>query len=174
MTKEEFESRVQSLVGEQIKKVNYYEMIYSDHGEYWGLNPDFDSLDYGVDFEMESGAIKGIIWGNEFYQYGISLIPGSLDTELERSSKIDVSYKNRWLEVIGKKIKSAKIIWASVEEGRFKKKIYYPENLILTFGENNMVCISALEIGDDSYFAADNITVFFDESIARKYCDINT
>ncbi len=171
MTKEEFETKVRSLIGERISKVRYFEIDYEGGQEYWNSNSSFDSLDYGLDLEMESGTIKGIIWGSEFYQYGISLISASLDTELKSSRKIAVSEKSRWHELIGSEIKNVKVIWSWVKEvGLFKKKIYYPQDLVLTLSENKVVYISALEIREDTHFGmADNITIFFDTVTACKY-----
>ena len=136
MTKEEFESKVQSLVGERISKVKYFEINYEGGQEYWNSDLGFDSLDYGLDLEMESGAIEGIIWGSEFYQYGVSLVSASLDTELKSCQKIDVTKISRWHELIGNEIINVKVIWSWVKEvGLFKKKIYYPQDLVLTLSE---------------------------------------
>ncbi len=171
MMQEEFESKVHSLIGERISRVKYFEIDYEGGKEYWNFNSGFDSLDYGLDLEMESGAVKGIIWGSEFYQYGISLVSVSLDTELKSSRKIDVTEISRWHKLIGSEIKNVKVIWSWIKEvGLFKNKIYYPQDLVLTLSNNKVVYISALEIREDTYFGmADNITIFFDKVTACRY-----
>ena len=180
MTKEEFEFRVESLVGEQIERVRYFELNYEDIKNR-NNNPDFDSLEYGLDFEMMSGVIKGITWGNEFVQYGISII-SSLATELKesKSKNIDVSANNRWLDIIGRKIESVEVKWGWVKEsGFFKKKIFYPQDFVLRFTGDKVVYISSLEICGKSHFGGtdhidgtDHITVFFNKAIASKYIEI--
>ena len=171
MKKEEFESSIQNLVGEIIQRVSYFEIAYENGKEYWNSEPEFDSLDYGLDLKMGSGVTKGIMWGGEFYQYGISLVPASLDSQLKGNRKLDVSTVSRWQELIGSRIKSAKVVWPWVKEhGLLKEKFYYPQDLILTFLGGKKVYISALEIRENKPCGlADNITVFFDKTIASKY-----
>jgi len=173
MTRNEFESNLQSLVGERIKAIQYYEVEYENGEVLWNYDPRFDSLDYGLDLVMESGLTKGIIWGSEFCQYGISMVSQSLSLELRGGRKIDVSNTSRWKDIIGREIENVKIIWSWEKEvGLFKKKIYYPQDLILTFSGEKSVFISAMEIREGSHFGmADNITVFFNKNDAEKFIE---
>lgn len=171
MRKEEFELKVRSLIGEIVEEVFYFEIEYENGEELWNSDEDFDSLDYGFDLVMASGITKGFIWGSEFYQYGVSLLSNSLDSELSAGSKIEVSSRSRWRDLIGLKVENARIIWSWVkEDGLFKKKYYYPQDVILTFEGGKEVLISATEIRDGkAYGFSDNITIVFDNVVSKKY-----
>ena len=79
MTREEFESKCSALIGERVVHVFYYELKYEGLEQLWSEHQDFDSLDHGLDLVMESGSSFGITWGDEFFQYGISLHPQPLN-----------------------------------------------------------------------------------------------
>ena len=59
MTKLEYEEVAQRLMGERIQRVDYFEIDYEGGKEYWNADSAFDSLDYGLDLEMASGAVWG-------------------------------------------------------------------------------------------------------------------
>ena len=171
MNHEEFESIVASLIGETIVSVSYFEIAYENNKQMWSYDPEYDSLDYGLDLVMESGKTKGIIWGNEFYQYGVSINSASLSAELKGVRKINVSKNSRWQNLIGEEIITAKVMWSWVKEsGLFKPKVYYPQDLELSFSGNRKVYISALDIQEKKPTpTSDNLVVFFNREEARKY-----
>lgn len=138
---------------------------------YWQAEPEFDSLDFGLDIEMVSEKNFSFTWGSEFYQYGISLKAENLSQIVPDANKIEVTNISRWTDKIGLSIVDAKITWSWVKEsGLFKKKIYYPQELTLTFSDCSKVIISALEIREDEPLSlADNITIFFNEHTAKQY-----
>jgi hypothetical protein len=171
MNREEFDSIAESLIGETIVSVSYFEIAYENSKQMWCYDPDYDSLDYGLDLVMESGETKGIIWGSEFCQYGVSINSASLSTQLKGVHKINVSNNSRWQNLIGEKILSSKVVWSWVKEsGLFKPKVYYPQDLELTFSDNKKVYVSALDIQEKMPTPmSDNLVVFFNREEARKY-----
>ena len=124
---------------------------------------------------MASGQVFGFIWGDEFFQYGVSILKTPLQSEVSECREVDVSNSKNWKPLIGKAITNTQIDWGWVKEsGLFKKKVYYPQSIVLSLGGDEIVIISALEIQDGTHFGmADNITVFFDESNAVKYGALN-
>ena len=175
MNKSEYEELVESLIGEEIQKVEYFEINYEGYETDFFGSECFDSLDYGANLHMVSGQVFGFIWGDEFFQYGVSILRAPLQSEVSECREIDVSKSNNWKPLIGMAITNTQIDWGWVKEsGLFKKKIYYPQSIVFNLEGGGLVIISALEVQDSTHFGmADNITVFFDESNAVKYGALN-
>jgi len=160
--------KCQQLIGHKITKVFYYEINYEDE-EYWNWDPRFDSLDFGLDIETQSGECFSIGWGDEFFQYGISVNKESLAPYLREFCKIDVSNTERWEKLIGKEIVAARLVWEHSQYGT--EKVYYPQDLIFSLSNKQEVFVSALEITDGNSISGmtNHITVFFDREIARHF-----
>ena len=175
MTKSEYEALAKSLIGEKIQRVEYFEINYDGYETDFSGEESFDSLDYGLNCHMWSGHVFGFIWGDEFFQYGVSILKTPLQSEVSECREVDVSNSKNWKSLIGKVITNAQVDWAWVKEsGLFKKKIYYPQSIVLSLEGCELVVVSALEIQDGTHFGmADNITVFFDEPSAVKYGALN-
>jgi hypothetical protein len=171
MDKRDFENQFRDLIGKRIFRVRYYEIEYQDTDNMWQYDERFDSLDFGFDLLCEDDFLFPISWGSEFYQYGISPDQNNLPTSSGYRS-IDVSKTSRWVGFLNVKIADVKIVWSWVEEsGLVKKKIYYPQDLILRFDNKKDIIISALQIEADNSLIGmtDNITVFFDRDIAKTF-----
>ncbi len=171
MDKNNFENQFRDLIGKRIVRVRYYEIDYQDTVDWWSSDDRFDSLDFGLDLLTDDNSYFAISWGSEFYQYGISPDKNGLPTSKGYQS-IDVTKVSRWSDFLNTKIKDVKIAWSWVKEsGLFKRKIHYPQDLILGFDDNREVFISAMQIyEDDSCMGmTDNITVFFDKDNAKKF-----
>jgi len=175
MTKSEYETLAKNLIGEVIQKIEYFEIKYDGYETNFEDDKSFDSLDYGINLFMESGKVFGFIWGDEFFQYGVSILSTPLQSEVSECREVDVSKSSKWNPYIGQEIINSQVNWGWVKEsGLFKKKIYYPQSIVLTFGGDDIIVISALEIQDGSHFGmADNITVFFKKESAVKYGALN-
>lgn len=175
MTESDYETLVQSLVGERILKIEYFEINYDGYETDFSGSECFDSLDYGTNLHMVSGQVFGFIWGDEFFQYGVSILKTPIQSKVSECREVDVSNSKNWNPLLGKVITNAQIDWGWVKEsGIFKRKVYYPQSIVLNLEGGELVIISALEIQDDKHFGmADNITVFFDEPNAVKYGALN-
>ncbi len=172
MTKEEYETIARQLVGRTIKKVFYHEVDYSDDKYHFFDDSRFDTLDYGLEFELDTGKFLFITWGSEFYQYGISIVDGRLSSIVTSSRYLDVNKSKRWQNLISRRIDSLEIFWCWCEKsGNPGYRIYYPQDLLLRFEGNYDLVISALEIRDDDFAMGmmDNITVFDDIEMAKKH-----
>jgi hypothetical protein len=73
MTRIEYEKNAQSLIGKSIASVVYHEIDYGDDKFHFFDDSRFDSLDYGMEINLNTNEVVSIVWGAEFYQYGISL-----------------------------------------------------------------------------------------------------
>ena len=171
MDKSDFENQFRELIGKRIVRVRYYEIEYQDTENMWSSDDRFDSLDFGLDLLADDNSLFAISWGSEFYQYGISPDKNNLPTS-NGYRCIDVTNISRWVDFLNISIADTRIVWSWVQEsGLFKRKIHYPQDLILSFDNNRRVFISALQIeNDDSFWGmTDNVTVFFDKETATKF-----
>ena len=172
MTREEYDNRVHMLLGKVISKVIYYEVDYGDGLFHFFDDPRFDSLDFGLDLVLEEEERFAITWGDEFWQYGISVKPKPLVSVQWTDRMLDVSTCSRWRLVLGKKIRSAEVSWSWCEElGKPETRVYYPQDLLLRFDEGRVMVISALEIREEDrpMGMMDNITVFDDLEMAKTF-----
>ena len=171
MNKNAFENQFLNLIGKRIIRVRYYEIEYPESEHMWQCDSRYDSIDFGLDLLCDDDSLFAISWGSEFCKYGISLDQSFLPTSKGYRS-IDVSNISRWHDFINTKITDIKIIWSwAIESDSPKQKIYYPQDLILSFDNGRNVFISALQIDTDDSFMGmtDNITVFFDKDTASKF-----
>jgi len=172
MTKDEYERKARRLVGKKIFKVFYHEIDYPDNESHFFDDLRFDSLDYGLEFELDTGKHHSITWGSEFHQYGISIVDGRLSSVVSNSRCLDVSESKRWKVLIERSIDSLDVFWSWCEKcDKSEKRIYYPQDLLLNFEGDFEIVISALEIGDNDFAMGmmDNIVVFDDIEVAQKY-----
>lgn len=172
MNRNRFEKKASRLIGKTIVRVVYHEINYLDGEFHFFDDLRFDSIDYGVAFEFDTGELLSIIWGDEFLQYGISLIDGPFSLVISESRHLDVSETPRWYNVLGKTIDSVEVFWSwSEEAGKPETRVYYPQDLLLWFGGKLPIIISALEIQKDGFVMGmkDNITIFNDIHIAKNF-----
>ena len=169
MDKNTFESICQELVGQEITKVTYYELDYGTES-YWNDNPRFHSLDFGLDLETKQGNCFGIKWGKEFAHYGVSIKKESLKHSLGDVKSFSASETIQWQKIINIKIVNVNVFWNWIQSGNEAKR-FYPQDLVLEFGNGQKVLISTLEIRNDGSFwgAMNHITVFFDEETAKQF-----
>jgi len=175
LTKQDFLNIARALEGEIPISVEYIEINYEGYQTDFAGRSEYDCLDYGINLNMQSGKVFGFIWGSEFTQYGVSILRQPLQTELKECREVVVSKSSNWSNVVGSEIQRVEVVWQWVKEsGFFKKKRYYPQSVVLVFGSDKTVIISALEISDSSYWGmADNIVVFFNQNSARNYGVLN-
>ena len=159
---------MQSLVGDVIDVVTYHEIDYFDGQYHFFDDPRFDSLDFGLGLQLSSGKEVSLTWGNEFYQYGVSLCEGFLSGPRVK----DVSDSLRWAEIIGKELREVKVSrdWVSDSSHR-EARIDYPQDVLLVFEGNIRRLISAIEIRDGEvvHVMMDHITVFDDMKVAECF-----
>ena len=72
---QDYENRVNLLVGEIITQVVYYTYeLGEENPAYDRYDGKFHWLDQGVVFHTQSGKVFSVIWGNEFDQYGLDFL----------------------------------------------------------------------------------------------------
>jgi len=172
MNRDEYENKASRLIGNRITKVVYHEINYFDGEFHFFDDARFDSIDHGLELELGTSDRLSITWGAEFYQYGISLVDGSIFKVVSESRHLDASQTKRWRTVLDKAIESIEVFWSLCEEhGRPETRVYYPQALLLLFEGEQTRIISALEIRDDGFVMGkmDNITVFDGIHIAKYF-----
>ena len=73
---------------------------------------------------------------------------------------------------MGQVIFDVKVHWSWVEEeGHFKNRRYYPQDLEITFENEIKIYFSAFEVRSGGFQMGmiDHITIFFDEAVAREF-----
>jgi hypothetical protein len=164
------DGQVRSLAGQRLSGVAYFEIGYDGSSKpAWNRDPDFDSLDYGLELRFESGDVCWISWGNDFYTYALRI---EINTHEDRGRMRvwEVSETSRWRSLVGQEITGAQIYWDWQQVGSHPRQ-WGPQDLELTFQGGAVVFISALEIapGHDPFGHTNNVTVIFDEHVARRY-----
>jgi hypothetical protein len=176
MTRDEYEAKVSSLIGNTIVKVVYHELDYFDGEFHFFDDPRFDSLDFGLEMELGTGELYSVTWSQEFIEYGVSLVRGAMNLLSGTSRFLDVTGLGRTRSILGKAIKDVKVFWSWVEwvevgEKSATRVHYYPQDLLLSFEGRSQIVISALEIreGEGAMGMTDNITIFDDVQMAKKF-----
>jgi hypothetical protein len=175
ITRDEYDKDARRLIGNTITKVVYHEIDYLDGKYHFFDDYSFDSLDYGLELELGTGQFLFITWGSEFIQYGVSLIHDRFSTVELPSRFVDVSEISRWKPLLGRQVISVDVFWSWWEEySNPEIRIYYPQDLLLRFDGDQERVISALEIRDGhiSHPMMDNITIFYDVQIAKRFTSL--
>jgi hypothetical protein len=176
MTKSEYESQFQLLIGHRIVEVRYHEIAYTDKSgtplaePAWNKNPAFDSLDYGLDLHFDDGSMRHVTWGAEFEHYGLS-VRRTPPQYVEPIRVWTVTHESRWQPSLGQRIAAVDVYWSWVQYEGDAKRVEYPQSLRMTFEGGAQVYLSALEARDDGFRMGcmDHVTIFFDGVVAEEY-----
>ena len=172
LTKEDYVAHLNTIVGCRLARVRYYECAFDNPGPLWSWDSRFDSLDFGLDLEMDDGAVFQFLWGWGFVEHDIALNnPERTPEEIAAWRVWEVSETSRWHDFVGKRISSIDVFWSGTRASTDDQWTEYPQDLRLTFETGQRVYLSALEIWDDGGFVGqqDNLTVFFDEATAKEF-----
>ena len=173
LTKKEYELEARKLIGQKLVVVRYYEINYGSEDEQleqpmWNQNPDFDSLDFGVELLFQDTNSCFLIWDIKLNCIRFDFGSQEVSTNMKMW---DVSSSSRWKNYLGQDIQDIQIRWSFVQENMdLETRGCCPESLELVF-EIGQVFVSALEIFLDgsSFRLTDHLTVFFDEQIANQF-----
>lgn len=176
MTKTEYEHEIQHLVGRRIRDVRYHEILYSDENgkpldiPEWNKDEAFDSLDYGLDIDLDDGSMRHITWGSEFTQYGLS-VKREPQHRVGTIRVWPVANESRWRPLLGQRIISADADWNWIKNVNGSNRVEYPQALRLTFEDAHCVYLSAFEVRGNDFRTGcmDHVTVFFEKKIAVNY-----
>lgn len=168
-TRAEFERVLQQLVGRTIQAVAYFEIPYEDGQPMWNRESDsFDSLDFGLQMNLDDGSTFSVTWGTEFTQYNVSIRQSPLGfVEGESARQWDVQQRWRERRLLDTPVVSARAIWIAADA---RDRTEYPQDLRLAFASGAVVVISAFESrdGELNMGMMDHIRVFFDEAEAQR------
>jgi hypothetical protein len=169
--KAQYDSQFSELIDRSISSITYYVIDglqdFFDYKEY-------HSLDYGVEFEFENGDAYYLIWDSQFVSFDLKFGCGSIQKEFKPEAnnirQIDVSKHQLWQAKIGQKIKSIQSNWSNINGDSWSEKIYYPQDLHITFENGQSVIISTVQKDSETStnYMSDHITIFFDPDFAKK------
>lgn len=163
------DGHVRSLIAQRLSSVAYFEIAYDGSERVWNRDPDFDSLDYGLELRFHNGDACWITWGSDFYTYALK-IDVNTQEDRGRMRERDVSHTSRWQSLVGQEIVGTQIYWDWQRVGSDPPR-WGPQDLELTFQGGAVVFVSSLVIepGHDAFGHTDTVTVIFDERVARRY-----
>ncbi len=179
-TREQLDALAQKMVGLKLAEVVYYEIEDNEPG-YLYKSDVGHFLDFGLDLVAEDGSCFSILWDSTFFQFGIGIHPHSAAQQIRVDRSWVVTKNSEWTPFTGKTIKSAEIFWSWMDVSEWtggsekrspKTRIYYPQDLVLTFGNDRRVYISASQWWEESQQVlglSDNILVVFRDRIAAQH-----
>jgi hypothetical protein len=106
------ERRLAALVGRRIEHVRYVDLAEMHSGLHWRC-PMFDSIDFGMELDLDDGATWSFIWKMVGFSGGVLVYPGSLSPFALRSSEniaiwdVDDHWRARGILDIG----SVALVW---------------------------------------------------------------
>lgn len=167
-----FEQHVNTLRGHSIARVRYFEIDYDSGEPSWNYSSTlFDSLDFGLELEMEAGELFSVTWNNHFYYYGIDVWQHQLMGPDAQYKMWDVTHESRWSSLLHKPIHEVIVYWAWNEDMQ-KQKTYVPQDMELRFVSGKRLWLSAatyMKDRDALFPMCDEVTVIFDDDVAQRY-----
>lgn len=159
----ELNNTAQSLIGNRIEQVFYWEI---DYGSVGFDKDDYHSLDFGISFITNNKTSYYIIWDSKCVQFDIKIVQGEIMDEFKDDSNIisyDVTNTIKWLSIINKEIIDINVKWYS--------DINAPQDILISFENTEQVIISSSEVWEDKKAKgmSDNIVIFFNTQVANKY-----
>jgi hypothetical protein len=172
-----FENSCRRLIGLTITKVEYSEIDYdpANPEPYYPTHfQNLHSVDFSIFFHTAQDKLVEIYWDGKFFEYGIG-IKINEQSDFSGVIKWDVTETDLWRKFVGTSITDIKVTWETVtstEQSGKTEVFIYPQDISLTFSNNNKVFVSAagfLNEGDNEVFGMlDNLTVTDDETLARR------
>lgn len=171
---DKFDKKLLALVGKKLDKVLYYEI---DQDEPFYDQNKYHSIDFGVELYLIGKELFHITWVEHDYHklFNIQFYDGSIGkvVNLEKGSRVvvyDVSQDNKWTNILHSKIIEVKSYWGWSEQHGDSERHYYPKDISLRFDNEEIVYFSCTSTeNDETWSAADEISIFFDPTIAKSY-----
>ena len=154
------------LVGQRLRSVVYYETKRdpTDEGHWNEFGSAFDSLDIGLDMEIQDGHRFSLSWGRS-RDWELYIADHSLASELVNYIATDVSSAPRWIALIGKEIRKVSLFTKQYEGSS-------PQHLLIEFASGDSVVFSSAKYmpGSDQVIEfADHVLATFSKETMLKY-----
>jgi hypothetical protein len=170
------ERRVAALVGRCIARVRYVELDYADFGgtpEPAWPGDGFDSLDYGLELDLDDGATWSFIWLQAGHNEGLLAFEGTLKpTQLrEDAGRVwDVGGERGWASVLGRPVVRVEGAWLRHTWDCRGQSDLCVLTWVLHFDGDQAVVITLGDRDEDgSYrYSHENVAVFFSLDTARS------
>jgi hypothetical protein len=169
----EFENYCKRIIGLTVDSVEYHELDYFPDAPIPCFYTNFSnihSVDFSIIIHSGNDSIQ-IFWSSEFFQFGIGLKinEASVDSNYKNW---DVSKEDIWSKFIGEKVSDINIGWEDVIDEKSNDVIIYPQFMIISFTNENMIIISAAEflnsLQSEVMGMFDNLIVTDDENLAKQ------
>jgi hypothetical protein len=174
-TRVEFDAMLNRLVGFTVAQVHYYEIDYEDGHAYFRDHLETGHfIDYGVNLIDPSGKSAYITWDGTFYQYGLMPFFDTANPELLAGQAHDVTTDQEWLPFIGRTVVASDSYWSWITHSNLptSERIYYPQDIRVTFDNDLKLYLSAAQFLNDSqtlFGLSDNVLVVFRDDVAQHH-----
>jgi hypothetical protein len=170
------------FIEHRIMRVRYVEIQYDSRQPMWGAS-NFDSLDYGLELDLDDGRTRSIIWMQKGPNEAILAAEGPLvPTQLLPDAPIAVwDVTDRWDELGPRSISSLSAVWSrhvfgpainsagqQVAPGGQSDLCLLTVILRALDGREAVITLGGPDKGGTYRYLADNVSVFFSVEAARK------
>ena len=181
--REGIERRLNQLVGRRVEAVRYVEIRYEGELEPMWQGPGFDSLDFGLELDLDDGATWSVVWKQAGDNEALLVYPGTL-VPTELSAEADYATwdaTSRWQARGPSRLDVITPLWTRHE---FGPAVELTGRRVADGRESDLCLIACVlesvdgreailtlgERGPDGKFrhTATNIAVFFDRALARR------
>jgi hypothetical protein len=157
--RQEFDAKLAQLIGRRIEGARYFELRYEQTGgPMWELGSSFDSLDFGLELDLDDGSTWSCIWAPPTYDEALVVYEGVLrptmfpDPDAPRVWQVDERWRDRGPGTI-----------VSVETAWLRMRHLCLETVILKGSGDRAAVITLGASTDDGRFvpSATSVAVFF-------------
>jgi hypothetical protein len=170
------EQRVAELEGNAFVGVRYFVLLLAGE-EAWDAQRDFDSLEIGLELDLDDGSTWSAAWLQAGANDGVLLVPGGLDLLGGGGVwQCDVSARSRWSRVLGQRIERTDVMWDRryEEEPQTGVSVVRSEwcargvALVFASGERFVILLGLPGVDGTLQPASDHLVVISDAATARR------
>jgi len=163
------------LLGQRVVSIRYFGLDIGGGLGWERVSDGLDTMDFGLDLDLDDGRTVGITWGWEFGCYGLSIQGHTLAKDLNMSGVgvWDLTAYRQWTRLIDAPIVSASVHWDVIFDN---DKALVPLSLAITFetdaGPRDTVYVCAAHYVaemDELFVGGDDVTILFGDDSALRY-----
>lgn len=174
-TRADFDASLKRLSGFTVGRVVYFEIDYQNGQPIFRDHPEIGHfLDFGVEIIDSSGRSCCVTWDGAFFQYGLGVFVDSPSANVLPGLAYDVTDDPEWAPFVGRTIVDAEGYWSWVADSMAANanRIYYPQDLRLTFDNDRSLYFSAAQFLEESgklFGMSDSVLVVFKDDVAAHH-----
>ncbi len=171
------------LAGRRIERVRYIELAYDGYDAPMWPGPDFDSLDFGLELDLDDGVTWGILWQQDGYNETLLVSSGHLEDLLQgRPAMRTWNATEHWHEHGPTLLDGVTSVWTRHSYGPARNRAGEQVSkggesglclltlvLSASSGREAVISLGGRKSVEEGYwYVADNVVVFFSADEARR------